>query len=306
MVYIHWVNVTDLDLNLLRTFDAVLRDGSVTAAAERLGLSQPAMSNALSRLRRLLGDPLFMRTAGGMRPTPFAQQLAAPVRQALDLIHTTLLRQPGFDPRTSQRSFRFQLSDVGEIVFLPPLLERLQRDAPGVRIETQHLPQDQVSDALASGEIDLAVGFLPELFAGVVQKRLFRDRYVCLVRADHPRISSRLTLAQFLAATHVLVSSRGSAHEIVEQTLRNKGLQRRIALRVPHFTVVPMILARTDHMVIVPEGLVGAISPFGRFKSLKPPVDIPALDVKVHWHERFDQDPGMTWLRGLIVDLYAR
>lgn len=306
MVYIHGVNVTDLDLNLLRTFDAVLRDGSVTAAAERLGLSQPAMSNALSRLRRLLGDPLFMRTAGGMRPTPFAQQLAAPVRQALDLIHTTLLRQPGFDPRTSQRSFRLQLSDVGEIVFLPPLLERLQRDAPGVRIETQHLPQDQVSDALASGEIDLAVGFLPELFAGVVQKRLFRDRYVCLVRADHPRISSRLTLAQFLAATHVLVSSRGSAHEIVEQTLRNKGLQRRIALRVPHFTVVPMILARTDHMVIVPEGLVGAISPFGRFKSLKPPVDIPALDVKVHWHERFDQDPGMTWLRGLIVDLYAR
>src|SRR5215510_3927128 len=116
------MNVTDLDLNLLRAFDAVLRDGSVTAAAARLGLSQPAMSNALSRLRRLLGDPLFMRTPGGMRPTAFAQQLAAPVRQALDLIHATLLAQPGFDPRTSQRAFRLQLSDVGEIVFLPPLL----------------------------------------------------------------------------------------------------------------------------------------------------------------------------------------
>jgi DNA-binding transcriptional LysR family regulator len=300
------VNVADLDLNLLRAFDAVLRDGSVTAAAERLGLSQPAMSNALARLRRLLGDPLFMRTPGGMRPTPFAQQLAAPVRQALDLIHATFLAQPGFDPRTSQRSFRLQLSDVGEIVFLPPLLERLQREAPSVRIDTQHLPQDEVSDALAAGEIDLAVGFLPELHAGVVQRRLFRDRYVCLVRADHPRIGSRLTLAQFLAATHVLVSARGSAHEIVEQTLRNQGLVRRIALRVPHFSVVPMILARTNHMAIVPQGLVGAIARFGRFKSLKPPVDIPALDVKVHWHERFDQDPGMTWLRGLIVDLYAR
>lgn len=300
------MNVADLDLNLLRAFDAVLRDGSVTAAAERLGLSQPAMSNALSRLRRLLGDPLFMRTPGGMRPTPFAQQLAAPVHQALDLIHATFLAQPGFDPRTSQRSFRLQLSDVGEIVFLPALLERLQREAPGVCVETQHLPQDEVSDALASGEIDLAVGFLPELFQGVVQKRLFRDRYVCLVRADHPRVGSRLTLAQFLAATHVLVSARGSAHEIVEQTLRNKGLQRRIALRVPHFTVVPMILARTDHMVIVPEGLVSAIAPFGRFKSLKPPVDIPALDVKVHWHERFDQDPGIAWLRSVIVELYAR
>lgn len=299
------MNVTDLDLNLLRAFDAVLRDGSVTAAAERLGLSQPAMSNALSRLRRLLGDPLFMRTPGGMRPTAFAHQLAAPVRQALDLIHTTLLAQPGFDPRTSQRSFRLQLSDVGEIVFLPGLLERLQREAPGVRVETQQLPQDEVSDALAAGEIDLAVGFLPELSAGVVQKRLFRDRYVCLVRADHPRIGSRLTLAQFLAATHVLVSARGSAHEIVEQTLRNKGLQRRIALRVPHFTVIPMILARTDHMVIVPEGLVRSIARLGRFKSLKPPVDIPALDVKVHWHERFDQDPGISWLRSVLVELYA-
>jgi len=129
---------------------------------------------------------------------------------------------------------------------------------------------------------------------------------VCLVRADHPRIRSRLTLAQFLAATHVLVSSRGSAHEIVEQTLRNQGVVRRIALRVPHFTVVPMILARTDHMVIVPEGLVRAITPFGRFKALKPPVDIPALDVKVHWHERFDHDPGIAWLARVLVELHAQ
>jgi DNA-binding transcriptional LysR family regulator len=299
------VNVGDLDLNLLRAFDAVLRDGSVTAAGDRLGLSQPAMSNALSRLRRLLDDPLFVRTPGGMRPTPFAQRLAAPVRQALDLIQTTLAQQAAFDPRTSQRSFRLQLSDVGEIVFLPALLEHLEREAPGVRIDTGQLPQDEVSEALSAGEIDLAVGFLPGLSAGVESKRLFRDRYVCLVRAEHPRIGSRITLAQFLAASHVLVSARGSAHEIVEQTLRNKGLARRIALRVPHFTVIPMILARSDHMVIVPEGLTRAIARFGRFKSLKPPVDIPALDVRVHWHERFGRDPGIVWLRGVLLDLYA-
>src|SRR5262252_2516934 len=300
------MNVGDLDLNLLRAFDAVLRDGSVTSAAKRLGLSQPAMSNALARLRRLLGDPLFMRTPGGMRPTPFAQQLAAPVQQALDLIRASLSQQAGFDPKTSDRIFRFQPTDVGRIAFLPPLLQRLQRDAPLVRVETQQLPQDEVSDALASGEVDVAVGFLPELSHGVVHEHLFRDRYVCLVRSDHPRIGSRLTRAQFLSATHVLVSSRGSAHEIVEQTLRNQGLVRKIALRVPHFTVVPMILARTDHMVIVPEGLVRAIMPFGRFKALKPPVDIPALDVRVHWHERFDQDPGIAWLRRVLVELYAQ
>src|SRR4029077_16551982 len=120
-----------------------------------------------------------------------------------------------------------------------------------VRVETQPLPQDEVGDALAAGEVDVAVGFLPELSAGVVQKRLFRDRYVGFVRADPPTLGARLTRSQFLAATHVLVSSRGSAHEIVEQTLRNQGLVRKIALRVPHFTVVPMILSRTDHMVIV-------------------------------------------------------
>ena len=300
------MNVSGLDLNLLRAFDAVLRDGSVTAAGERLGLSQPAMSNALSRLRRLLDDPLFMRTPRGMRPTPFAQRLAAPVQQALDLIRTGLSQQAGFDPKTSDRVFRLQLTDVGEIVFLPPLLARLKRDAPGVGIEVEQRRQEDVGDALAAGEIDLAVGFLPELFGGVVQRRLFRDQYVCLVRADHPAVGARLTLARFLDASHVLVSAEGSPHQIVEQTLRARGLRRRIALRVPHFMVIPMILARTDYMVIVPKGFVQAMTPLGRFKSLRLPVDIPQLDVKVHWHERFDQDPGIAWLRGVLVELYAR
>jgi DNA-binding transcriptional LysR family regulator len=139
----------------------------------------------------------------------------------------------------------------------------------------------------------------------VVQRRLFRDQYVCLVRAEHPVSGARLSLSQFIEASHVLVSAEGSAHGIVERTLRDKGLKRRIALRVPHFMVIPMILARTDHMVIVPKRLVQAMARFGRFRSLRLPVDIPELDVKVHWHERFDQDPGIAWLRGLLVELYA-
>ena len=299
------MNVLDLDLNLLRAFDAVLREGSVTTAGERLGLSQPAMSNALARLRRLLDDPLFMRTPRGMRPTPFAQRLAIPVQQALDLIRTGLSEPSGFDPKTSDRVFRLQLTDVGELVFLPRLLERLKRDAPGVRIEVEQRRQKDVGEALSAGEIDLAVGFLPELSGEVVQRRLFRDQYVCLVRAEHPAVGARLTLARFLDASHVLVSAEGSPHEIVEQTLRARGLRRRIALRVPHFMVIPMILARTDYMVIVPKGFVQAMTPLGRFKSLRLPVDIPQLDVKVHWHERFDQDPGIAWLRDVLIDLYA-
>lgn len=299
------MNVADLDLNLLRTFDAILREGSVTVAGERLGLSQPAMSNALARLRRLFNDPLFVRTPRGMLPTPFARRVAGPVQQALDLIHTTLTQQSGFDPRTTARAFRLQLSDVGEMVFLPALLERLARSAPRVRIEVQQLRQEEIGDALAAGEIDLAIGFLPELTGALVQRRLFRDRYVCLGRAEHPGVGARVSLAQFLAASHVLVSAEGSAHEIVERTLREQGLERRIALRVPHFMVVPMILARTDLIVIVPLRLAQALSKFGRFKTLGLPVDIPRLDVKVHWHERFDQDPGNRWLRELVIELYA-
>jgi DNA-binding transcriptional LysR family regulator len=300
------MNAADLDLNLLRVFDAILRERSVTTAGERLGLSQPAMSNALSRLRRLLSDPLFVRTPAGMAPTPFAQRLAAPVQQALDLIRTTLAQQTGFDPKTSTRTFRLQLTDVGELVFLPGLLERIEREAPGVRIDVEQLPHEQIGDALAAGNLDLALGFLPGVLPGVRQKRLFRDQYVCMVRADHPRIRARLSLAQLLETSHVLVSSQGSPHEIVEQTLRSQGHQRRIALRVPHFVVIPVILARTDYMAIVPSRLVPAMAPFGRFKSLKPPVDIPELDVKVHWHERFGQDRGIEWLRDAVVELYGK
>jgi DNA-binding transcriptional LysR family regulator len=300
------VNVSDIDLNLLRAFDAILREGGVTAAGVRLGLSQPAMSHALQRLRRLLNDPLFVRTPRGMHPTPFARRLAPPVRQALDLIRETLTQQTGFEPKTSERVFRLHLTDVGELVFLPPLLARLRQEAPGVRVEVEQRRQEQVADALATGEIDLAVGFLPALSAEIVQRQLFRDRYVCLVRSGHPTIRAKLSLTQFLQASHVLVSSEGSPHQIVEQTLRARGLRRKIALHVPHFTVVPMILARTDCVVIVPEGFVHAVAPLGRFKALRLPMEIPALDVKIHWHRRYDQDPGIAWLRNVLSELHAK
>src|SRR5688572_9854037 len=180
MVLITNMNIGDVDLNLLRVFDAVLRDRSVTAAAARLDLTQPAVSNALARLRRMLDDALFVRTAEGMRPTPYAQGLADPVRQALGLVETALARPAGFEPATSVRTFRFHMSDIGEMVFLPALVERLQRVAPGVRVEVTPLALEEITDALASGALDLAVGALPGL-AGLVRTRnLLQDPYVCL------------------------------------------------------------------------------------------------------------------------------
>ncbi|HEY2338776.1 MAG TPA: LysR family transcriptional regulator [Burkholderiales bacterium] len=296
------MNVQDVDLNLLRVFDAVLNERGVTPAAARLGLTQPAVSNALARLRAVFGDALFVRTPGGMDATPFARQLAEPVRQALALLESALAHGPGFDPATSTRAFRFYMSDLGQIEFLPPLIERVQRAAPGVRLEAAALDVENIGAALAAGALDLAVGFLPGLVAPVGRTPLFRDPYVCLMRADHPIRS--LTKKTFLDASHVLVTYRGG-HHVIEEAFERAGLARRIALRVPHFTVVPMVLERTDLILTLPARVARVYEKRGRFKSLPSPVAIPPADVAVHWHERFEADAGNRWLREQIVALFA-
>lgn len=298
------MNVSRIDLNLLRAFDAILLERSVTTAGERVGLTQPAMSNALARLRAAFGDPLFVRTPDGMQPTPFARAIADPVRQALGLIDAALASPTGFDPSTSERVFRFNMSDIGEMVFLPPLLERLHRVAPGVRVEAVSLPQDEIEEALASGGIDLALGALPGAAPPVRSRRLFRDAYLTLMRADHPAIGARLTRRLFLEASHAVVSSIGTGHQVVESALVAAGLHRRIALRVPHFMVVPMIVARTDLVATLPGRIARGFAQMGNFKALAPPVRIAPADVRVHWHERFTEDAGNRWMRELFLDLY--
>jgi DNA-binding transcriptional LysR family regulator len=298
------MNVQGLDLNLLRVFDAVLRDRSVTSAAKHLGLTQPAVSNALARLRAQFEDVLFVRTPTGMDATPFARELSEPVQQALALLESALAHGPGFDPATSTRAFRFYMSDLGQIEFLPPLVERAQRVAPGVRLEAVSLEVEDIGDALAAGALDLAVGFLPGLGPPVRRQPLFRDPYVCLMRADHPDIGKTLTKKKFLAASHALVSYRGG-HRVIEEALERAGLARKIALRVPHFTVVPMVLERSDLVLILPAKVARVYERQGRFKFLPLPVPIPPADVAAHWHERFERDPGNRWLRETIMELFT-
>jgi DNA-binding transcriptional LysR family regulator len=222
-----------------------------------------------------------------MEPTPFARQLAEPVRQALALLESALAHGPGFDPASSTRTFRFYMSDIGEIFFLPPLVERVGKLAPGVRLEVASMDPEEIAAALANGALDVAVGFLPSLGAPVRRRRLFRDPYVCLMRADH-----------------ALVSYRGG-HRVIEEALERAGLGPRIALRVPHFTVVPMVLERTDMLLTLPARVAQVYERQGRFKSLPPPVPIPQAEVAVHWHERFEGDPGNRWLRDLVIELYS-
>ncbi len=296
------MNVQDVDLNLLRVFDAVLRERGVTPAAAGLGLTQPAVSNALSRLRSVFGDPLFVRTANGMDATPFARELAEPVRQALALLESALAHGPGFDPASATRAFRFYMSDLGQIEFLPPLIERVQQKAPGVRLEAVALEVEDIAAALAAGGLDLAVGFLPGLGAPVRRRALFRDPYLCLMRADHPITS--LTKKKFAEASHALVSYRGG-HRVIEEALERAGLARKIALRVPHFTVVPMVLERTDLILTLPARVARVFERHGKLKALPPPVPIPPAEVAVHWHERFEGDQGNRWLREQVIDLFS-
>jgi DNA-binding transcriptional LysR family regulator len=303
MVCITVMNVADLDLNLLRVFDAVLRERTVTAAAARLRLTQPAVSNALARLRSVFGDPLFVRTASGMEATPFARGVAEPVRQALALLETALAHGPGFDPASATRAFRFYMSDVGQVEFLPPLVERLQRVAPGVRLEAVAVDLEDIADALGSGSLDVAVGFLPALGAPIARRALFRDPYLCLMRADHP--IERLTKKRFVEASHALVTYRAGGHRVIEEALERAGVARRIALRVPHFTVVPMVLERTDLILTLPARVARLYERRGRFKSLPPPVAIPQAEVSVYWHERFAADPGNGWLREQVAELFS-
>lgn len=300
------MNIKNFDLNLLVVFDAVLAEGSISRAAERLDLSQPAVSNALARLRKATGDRLFVRLANGVAPTPHAEAIAEPIRAALAAIGASLGGAQGFDAATSERDFAIHVTDLGEAFFLPKLLAHLTRVAPRVRLRTLALSTDEAREALRGCVADLTIGNLPDFDAGFYQQRLFRDRYVCIVSCDHPSIGARISTRQFAVARHAIAMPGGTGHGIIERTLVAQGLESRIALRVQNFLVLPAIVAASDLIAIVPHSVGSQISPRDAVRLLPLPVSIPAFDVRQCWHERYHDDPGHRWLRQQFVDLFGR
>ncbi len=304
------------DLNLMRVFDALMEDGNLTRAGFRLGLSQPAMSHALARLRKLAGDTLFVRVPSGMEPTEMALRMAPAVREGLRLLEGALEGDMRFDPLTCERTFQVLMSDIGELVYLPRLMRRLEEIAPRMNVRALQLPREAYHEAFISGEADLAIGFLPGLRAGFYQQRLFSDSYVCVVRKDHPRIRSRLSLAQFVAESHVLIEPGGSRYRtmthqtstttLIEQYLVEQGLTRRIALRVPHFMVVPEIVQSTDLIATLPSYVIRHTAPRPGLKMLQLPFEVPRFEIKQFWHQRSHDDPGNQWLRGVIGELFTQ
>lgn len=295
----------NLDLNLLRVFDALMRERKVAAAAVRLGLSAPAVSNALARLRRATGDELFIRSPAGMQPTAHAQAVAGTVTQALAAIDQGFVRHQAFAPAHSARSFRLAMTDIGEIIFLPALVGRLHEQAPGVTLSTVRNTAIDLRAEMAAGSVDLAVGWLPRLGAGFHQRRLFSQRYVALMAAAHPLAQGRLTAARFLQARHAVVVAEGTGHEQVQRALRRHGLADPVALRLPHFVAVPYIVAESDLVVTVPEKLAHkAAAPFGLVVR-ELPLGLPTFEVNVFWHQRAHREAGNRWLREQLVRLCA-
>jgi DNA-binding transcriptional LysR family regulator len=293
----------DVDLKLLTIFQEIFRTRSVSLAAENIRVSQPTVSVGLAKLRRRFNDPLFVRTSAGMEPTPLASELLMPVSEALGLLRYALRHQVVFDPKKSERCFRICMTDISQIVLLPRLLNHLKEAAPSIRIEVIHISAT-TPKLLESGEADLAIGFMPQLEVGFHRQQLFTQRFVCMLRKDHPRVGERLSLKIFREESHMQVTTPGTGHWIIDKVLEEKQVTRKIALRVPSFLGIASIVANTDLLATVPERLGEALMHSANVKTLKPPINFPSYAVKQHWHERYHHDPRNQWLRSVVAELF--
>jgi DNA-binding transcriptional LysR family regulator len=299
------MELSDIDLNQLVLFQQLMVERRVSKVAENLGLTQPAVSNTLAKLRRQFGDDLFVRTPTGMMPTPFAEQLAEPIGYALGMIHSGLNQHSRFDAASVRWSLTIGMTDIGEIVFLPRLVERLRQEAPGVSLSTVRTTATTLRDDMESGKVDLAIGPLPHLKAGFFQRRLFRQRYVCLFRKGHALDRRRLSLADFKAAEHLVIVSAGTSHGKVDDLITRAGVDRTVRLTIPHFVSVGPLLRRTDMVATVTERLAESL--VGPFElTYRPhPIDLPEVAINVFWHAKVHRSPAHQWLRGVLFDLFG-
>lgn len=301
------MDLKDIDLNLLVVFNQLLRERRVSAVAATLGLTQPAVSNALKRLRTLLDDELFLRTSRGMEPTALSLQLAEPIAFALGTIQSTLNHSASFDPAASTRQFTLGLSDIGEINFLPKLIDTLSRVGPSISVSTLRNTASALQDSMEAGQVDLAMGLLPQLKTGFFQRRLFKQRYVCMFRKGHALDKGTISLEQFVAAEHLVVVPPGSGHAEVNESIERLGIRRNIRLTVPHYVAVGHILASNSNnlLVTVPESYAKqCMGPFG-LTYVKHPVALPEFSINLFWHAKHHKEASNQWLRSVIFNIFS-
>ena len=297
---------TKLDLNLLNIAVALLDTGSVTQAAVKLGVSQPTVSGALGKLRTFFDDPLFVRTAEGMSATPRGAEVASTAREILRQVDEKLQPEIRFEPARRHRTFTFAMSDVGELVFLPRIARAIAAASPDTPVRSISLRPAHLVQAMEGGEVDLAVGYFPDLKrSDFYQQRLFMHHFVCLLRIDHPVAGMKLSMGDFLALQHVVVQSEGRSQEIFESYLEAHGLTRRIAVYTPHFLGIRRLIATSDMVATVPHalGIEYGKTEFG-LKAMEPPFPSPRIELRQHWHRKVHKDARNIWLRKLVNRLF--
>jgi DNA-binding transcriptional LysR family regulator len=296
------LNAQGIDLKLLRLLDALHASQSVTRTAERLGLSQPTISIGLARLRKMLDDPLFVRTPEGMQATPRTQALMPAVRQVLDGMDLLASVTAQFDAASSERRFRIFMTDASHVTLMPRLFAHVRALAPGVKLEAATLGPN-VAQALQSGEADLALGLIPTLDRGFYQQALFDQNWVCLCNADHPRIGEKFHLKHYLAEAHVGIVS-GTGAQLLEDALNTLGKPRRVQLALPGFLGLPGILSTSDLVATLPRHIGETLAQAAGLRVLPCPVAIEGFTVKQYWHTRYHQDPANRWLRAVCAELF--
>lgn len=294
------MNLNKVDLNLFIVFDAIYTEANLTRAGQIVGITQPAVSNALARLRETFNDPLFVRTAQGMVPTPMAQNIIGPVRNALQLLRVSVQESRTFTPQQANKTYRISMTDLTEAVILPPLFQRLRRLAPTVQIESFLSKRRETTKELAAGRLDFAVDAPLNTDTQVRHVKLMEDRYVCALRQGHPLAKEKISLDEYLSLTHIQISSRRSGLGYVDLSLGKMGLQRKVALRSQHYMMASTVLQNTDMAMTVPER-------FARRHGLHyvqlPVNDVPSLETHLYWHESTDQDPANRWMREQIIEI---
>ena len=297
---------SELDLNHLRMLDVLLREHSLTRAAIALNVTQPALSKTLARLRIYFDDPLFVRVALRMEPTPKALELREPVAAILQRMRELRSEHVPFDPATSTRTFNFCVVDAGVIKLLPKLVNKIAEEAPNVRLRVMHLEADHLESWLVSGKVDFAMGSFPTLTKAIRRQPLWVEKYVCVVRNGHPRIGAEPTLAAFTREKHAVVSTVGTghAHQQAERAIEAEVPEENIICRVPMFISAALLAKNTDVIATLPLTIATALAPDLKLRIITPPIKLPKIEIYQYWHDRLHREPGTKWIRGVFAQLF--
>lgn len=289
------------DLNLFLVFDTIYTERNLTQAAKSLSITQPAVSNALARLRKLFNDELFIRTARGMLPTPVADSISQNVSDALGLLNSSIREREDFDPMLAERTYQFSMTDLAEAVVLPRLFPFFQQNAPGIGLQSYYVRRTELARNLARGELDFAVDVPVIEDPQLCHQSLIRDEYVCVVRRGHPVLGNEFTLERFLSLQHIHVSSRKKGLGQVDLALLKHECERRIKLRVQHYRVAAGIVYNTDLALSLPRFLAIKYD----LEILPLPFSVPQLDFHLYWHRQADSDSSQRWLRESLIALFS-